>query len=217
MEKKGSSMNKSIIKILFVLFLLSGCATKTDTDDRLNAVEQQLAELNQKLEGTYNQIGEIHVLDYVDPNTYMDGCYKTILQRLKDTNILFYNTYGSGIFCCGSTNVFLGSTDTPTRVILLTMPYEVDFEGQFPEGFTVTEDTSYNLVFSYQDKAIISYLAYPNRYLELTKNTLPVLSLGNGFSVIVIIHDQSKLTVSDKTKVNDFINKLTLKLTESAE
>lgn len=217
MGKKGNRMNKSIIKVLFVLFLLSGCTTKTDTDDRLSAIEQQLAELNQKLEETSDQIAGIQVPDYVDPNTYMEGCYKTILQRFKDAEQLFYNSFGSGIFCCGSTNVSWASTESLTRVILLTMPYEVDFEGTFPEDFTVTEDTSYDLVFSYQNKPIISYLAYPNRYLELTKNTLPVFSLGNGFSVITILHDQSQWPEFDKTKVNDFINKLTLKLTEGRE
>lgn len=207
-------MNRTIIHSLFVLVLLCGCTASADTDVRLSSIEQQLTELNHSLEVNYNQITEIRVPDYVDPNTYMKGCYKTILQRLKDSDKLYTYGFGSGIFCCDTSNVDWASTDTLTRVILLTMPYEVDFEGKFPTDFSVNEYSDYDLVFSYQKKPIVSYLAYSNRYLELTKNTLPVFSLGNGFGVIVIIHDQSQWNEADKKSVNAFINKLTLRLTE---
>jgi len=210
-------MNRTIIYCLFVLVLLCGCTAKTDTDVRLSTIEQQLAELSQNLDESYNQITEIRVPDYDDPNSYMKGCYKTILQRLKESDKLVTNGFGSGIFCCDTSNIDWASTDTLTRAILLTMPYEVDFEGEFPTDFTVNEYSDYDLIFSYKKKPIVSFLAYSNRYLELTKNMLPVFSLGNGFSVIEIIHDQSQWTEADKKLVNAFINKLNLRLTEGKQ
>lgn len=204
-------MRKTIITILTVLFLVSGCATKTDTDQRLTNIQQRLDEFRLSLENSSKTILEIQVPEYVDPNIYMEGAYKTILERFKALEALYMNSYAVGIFCCGSTNLTWGTTETTTSIALLTMPYEVEYEGAYPEDFKVTEDTDYDLVFSYQDKPIISYLAKTNRYLEVTHNTLPVFDLGNGFSVITIIHDQSIWSEADKTIINAFINKLILK------